>query len=103
MRPLCYSSKQHSQIRPPVELAIEDEAQIFDLGTQRESCLAFAKRGEIRNFTSSCEKNLIGLRMLDRQSKNPYISPDLLGIFETFFFGTFLSYIFCGIPFCFLG
>ena len=47
---ICRLTRPSSQIRPPVTLRIEDQAQIFDLGTQRESVPAYARKGEIRNF-----------------------------------------------------
>ena len=36
-----------SQIRPPIELEIGDQAQIFDLGAQRESDPAYVRKREI--------------------------------------------------------
>ena len=46
-----------SQIRPSFQLGIQDQAQLFNLGTKRESVV------------SPSEKNRIGLGGVNKQSK----------------------------------
>ena len=58
----CCLLSPNSQYRPPDELGIKNQAQIFYLGAQYESGSAYAKTGKGRNFISSIDKNRIGLR-----------------------------------------
>ena len=60
-----------SQIRSPVELGIEDQPQIFNIGTHRESGPIYARKRVGRNLISPSEMNCIGLGGVDRQFKIP--------------------------------
>ena len=56
---ICCLTCPGRQIRSPVELGIEDQVQIFDLGTQRVACPTYARKGDFWNFISSFRKSVL--------------------------------------------